>query len=253
MLDWSEAKPRQRYIRRDILVKKRFPLLFLFSVFALWCSIGMTQPHGRIPDAPVPRDGQPSRLYLSALDEEERPNTLEEEIKTMQNAKKTTVRLKTNLGEMAILLHEREAPETVANFLRYVQEGFYDGTIFHRVIPKFMIQGGGFKPGMVEKETAAAIRNEADNGLANEKGTIAMARTSDPHSATSQFFINASDNDFLDYKSPTSAGWGYCVFGKLVEGEAVLDAINQVSTGSFRGYDDVPVDDVILEKVTLDQ
>nr|VFK39024.1 MAG: peptidyl-prolyl cis-trans isomerase B (cyclophilin B) [Candidatus Kentron sp. TC] len=169
----------------------------------------------------------------------------------MQNTTNPKVRLKTTLGEMTISLYEQEAPKTVANFLRYVREGFYDGTIFHRVIPGFMSQGGGFKPDMIEKETSGAIRNEADNGLRNETGTIAMARTSEPHSATSQFFINASNNDFLDYKSSSESGWGYCVFGKVTEGESVSEAINKVSTGSFRGYDDVPANDVILEKAEV--
>jgi len=169
----------------------------------------------------------------------------------MQDAKTPKVRLKTNLGDMTLLLDAEKAPETVANFLRYVKDGFYDGTIFHRVIPGFMNQGGGFKPGLVEKETSNAIRNEADNGLRNEIGTIAMARTSDPHSATAQFFINASNNDFLNYKSSSESGWGYCVFGKIVDGESVSKAINQVSTGNSKGYDDVPKDDVILEKAEI--
>nr|VFK79405.1 MAG: peptidyl-prolyl cis-trans isomerase B (cyclophilin B) [Candidatus Kentron sp. SD] len=169
----------------------------------------------------------------------------------MQDIKNPRVRLKTTLGDMIISLNGEKAPETVANFLRYVKEGFYDGTIFHRVIAGFMNQGGGFKPGMAEKETFSAIRNEADNGLPNEIGTIAMARTSDPHSATSQFFLNASDNDFLNYKSSSESGWGYCVFGKIVEGESVSKAINKVSTGSSRGYGDVPENDVILEKAEI--
>lgn len=166
----------------------------------------------------------------------------------MQNTK---VRLETNLGEMTVLLDARKAPDTVANFLQYVEKGFYDGTIFHRVIKGFMIQGGGFKPGMVEKDTDGAIRNEADNGLPNHKGTIAMARTSEPHSASSQFFINASDNDFLNYRSSTPDGWGYCVFGKLVDGESVLDAISRVGTGNSHGHGDVPLEDVILEKARV--
>jgi len=174
-------------------------------------------------------------------------------MKTMQNTKNPKVRLKTNLGDMTIALYEEKAPDTVANFLNYAKEGFYDGTIFHRIIAGFMIQGGGFKPGLVEKDTSSPIRNEADNGLRNDKGTIAMARTMDPHSATSQFFINASDNDFLNYRSATPDGWGYCVFGALVDGESALDAINRVPTTSSRGYDDVPKEDVVLKKVEIIQ
>nr|VFK55439.1 MAG: peptidyl-prolyl cis-trans isomerase B (cyclophilin B) [Candidatus Kentron sp. TUN]VFK55496.1 MAG: peptidyl-prolyl cis-trans isomerase B (cyclophilin B) [Candidatus Kentron sp. TUN]VFK61624.1 MAG: peptidyl-prolyl cis-trans isomerase B (cyclophilin B) [Candidatus Kentron sp. TUN] len=169
----------------------------------------------------------------------------------MQDTTNPKVRLKTNLGDITLSLYAQKAPETVSNFLRYVKDGFYDGTIFHRVIADFMNQGGGFKPGMIEKETLNAIRNEADNGLPNETGTIAMARTSDPHSATSQFFINANDNDFLNYKSPAESGWGYCVFGKIVDGASVSEAINKVATGNSKGYDDVPIDNVILEKAEI--
>nr|VFK22187.1 MAG: peptidyl-prolyl cis-trans isomerase B (cyclophilin B) [Candidatus Kentron sp. MB]VFK32595.1 MAG: peptidyl-prolyl cis-trans isomerase B (cyclophilin B) [Candidatus Kentron sp. MB]VFK75988.1 MAG: peptidyl-prolyl cis-trans isomerase B (cyclophilin B) [Candidatus Kentron sp. MB] len=169
----------------------------------------------------------------------------------MQDTKNPKVRLKTSLGDITISLDAEKAPETVANFLRYVKDGFYDGTIFHRVISGFMNQGGGFKPGMIEKDTMGAIKNEADNGLRNEIGAIAMARTSEPHSATSQFFLNANNNDFLDYKSPSPSGWGYCVFGKIIEGESISQDINKVATGSAKGHDDVPKDDVILEKAEI--
>ncbi|MEE9423238.1 MAG: peptidylprolyl isomerase, partial [Gammaproteobacteria bacterium] len=132
--------------------------------------------------------------------------------------KSVTVRMQTNKGEIVLELYADKAPETVENFIGYAKSGFYDGTIFHRVIPGFMVQGGGFEPGMKEKETKAPIKNEADNGLTNDLGTIAMARTPDPHSASSQFFINGKDNDFLNYSSQTAQGWGYCVFGKVTEG-----------------------------------
>jgi peptidyl-prolyl cis-trans isomerase B (cyclophilin B) len=162
-----------------------------------------------------------------------------------------TVRMQTTLGTLVLELDSAKAPATVANFASYVKKGFYDGTIFHRVIPGFMIQGGGFEPGMKQKTTDAPIRNEADNGLKNDLGTIAMARTSDPNSATAQFFINAKNNDFLNHTSPTSQGWGYCVFGKVTEGLDVLQAIEKVSTTSRAGHQDVPAEDVVITSVTL--
>lgn len=157
------------------------------------------------------------------------------------------VKLKTNFGDIVIDLNAEKAPETVTNFLQYVNSGFYNGTIFHRVIDGFMIQGGVMEPGMNQKATNDPIKNEADNGLSNDAYTIAMARTPDPHSASSQFFINVSDNDFLNYSSPTSQGWGYCVFGRVVEGADVVDAIKQVKTGRQAGHQDVPVEDVVIE------
>lgn len=160
------------------------------------------------------------------------------------------VKLLTNFGEITLELDAEKAPITTANFLHYVDNGFYDGTIFHRVISNFMIQGGGFDTAMVQKETAAEIKNEADNGLANDKYTIAMARTSAPHSASSQFFINATDNDFLNYSSPTGSGWGYCVFGKVTEGMDVVDKIRKVATTNRKGHQDVPVENVVIEKAT---
>lgn len=161
------------------------------------------------------------------------------------------VHLKTNFGTIILELFPDKSPKTVANFVQYVKDGFYDGCVFHRVIDKFMIQGGGFGPGMTQKPTRASIENEAKNGLRNSRGTVAMARASDPHSAASQFFINVVDNDFLNYTAPTPAGFGYCVFGQVVEGMHVVDQIKGVPTGSKLGFKDVPLSDVLIEKVTL--
>ncbi len=159
------------------------------------------------------------------------------------------VKLTTNKGVITLQLDSEKAPLTVKNFLDYVNSGFYSNTIFHRVIPNFMIQGGGFEPGMKQKPTNAPIKNEAANGLKNDIYTIAMARTSDPHSATAQFFINTKNNGFLDY--PGQDGWGYCVFGKVVEGKEVVDAIGKVATGSSGFYQDVPKEDVIITKAEV--
>ena len=159
------------------------------------------------------------------------------------------IRFTANKGVFDVELNEAAAPKTCENFLQYVRSGFYNGTIFHRVISGFMIQGGGFEPGLQQKETKAPIENEANNGLKNDKYTIAMARTNDPHSATSQFFINVADNDFLNHTSPTPRGWGYAVFGKVVAGTDVVDAIAAVRTASRSWYGDVPVEDVVMEKV----
>jgi len=161
------------------------------------------------------------------------------------------VRLQTNFGVIAIELDAGRAPRTVKNFLEYVESGFYSNTVFHRVIDGFMIQGGGFEPGMRQKPARNPIKNEADNGLKNERYTIAMARTSEPHSASNQFFINVKDNGFLDYTAQNPQGWGYCVFGKVVEGRDVVDKIKQVKTGKRGGHADVPVEDVIIESVEL--
>jgi len=161
------------------------------------------------------------------------------------------VNLHTSLGVIGIELDYAKAPATAANFLQYARDGFYEGTLFHRVIPNFMIQGGGLEPGMTPKSTRTPIRNEADNGLQNRVGTIAMARTSDPHSATAQFFINVKDNDFLDHRAPTSQGWGYCVFGRVAAGMSVVEAIAKVSTTAKRGHQDVPVEDVVITKVEI--
>ena len=158
------------------------------------------------------------------------------------------VRLTTTEGDIVIALNHEEAPLTTANFLQYVEEGFYDGTVFHRVIDGFMIQGGGFEPGMLQKPTRECVDNEAHNGLVNTRGTIAMARTPDPHSASSQFFINCQDNDFLDFKDKSPQGWGYCVFGEVAEGMDVVARIEKTKTGSQAGHQDVPVDDVVISR-----
>lgn len=160
------------------------------------------------------------------------------------------VKLQTNFGDITIELNTEKAPVTAANFLNYVDKGFYDGTIFHRVINGFMIQGGGFDASMNQKPTDAEIKNEADNGLSNDRYTIAMARTSAPHSATSQFFINVADNDFLNFTAPAGNGWGYCVFGKVTAGMEVIDKIRQVATTSRRGHQDVPVENVVIERAS---
>ena len=159
--------------------------------------------------------------------------------------------LNTSKGAIKIALDAEKAPESVKNFLSYVNDKHYDGTIFHRVIKGFMIQGGGFEPGMAQKPTKAPVVNEADNGLKNNKYTIAMARTNDPHSATAQFFINAKDNDFLNHTSTTPSGWGYAVFGEVVEGKDVVDAIEAVSTGNAGPFGDVPTQDVMIESVEI--
>jgi len=161
------------------------------------------------------------------------------------------VKLHTNFGTIVLELDAAKAPETVKNFLAYVESGHYDNTVFHRVIDGFMIQGGGFEPGMNQKPTNAPIQNEAANGLKNDRYTVAMARTGDPHSATAQFFINVKDNAFLNHTAPSGQGWGYCVFGKVVEGMDVVDKIKGVKTGSKGFHQDVPADDVVIQKAEV--
>ncbi|WOS37978.1 Peptidyl-prolyl cis-trans isomerase B [Oligella urethralis] len=163
----------------------------------------------------------------------------------------TRVKLVTNMGDIVLELDGAKAPITTQNFLDYVKNGFYSNVIFHRVIPNFMIQGGGFEPGMNQKNTNAPITNEADNGLKNDKYTIAMARTQDPHSASAQFFINTNDNDFLNFTAPSVQGWGYAVFGKVVEGTEVVDAIEKVATGTRGFHGDVPREDVIIQSAEI--
>ncbi len=162
------------------------------------------------------------------------------------------VTLETNHGKIVLDLNAEKAPKTVANFLSYVRDGFFDETIFHRVIDGFMIQGGGFTADMKQKPTRPPIDNEANNGLRNSRGTIAMARTSDPHSATSQFFINVADNDFLNFTAPTPSGWGYCVFGHVITGMDVVDAIKGAATTGRGGHQDVPVNNIIITRAHLD-
>ncbi len=161
------------------------------------------------------------------------------------------VKLHTNFGDITLELDAEKAPKTVANFLKYAEKGFYDGTIFHRVIDGFMIQGGGFMSGLIQKETMGEIENEAANGLKNETYTIAMARTPNPHSASSQFFINTANNSFLNYTASTPQGFGYCVFGKVTAGKEVVDRIGKVKTGNQSGYQDVPLEDVVIESVEI--
>ena len=165
--------------------------------------------------------------------------------------KQTMVKLHTNHGVITLQLDAEKAPLTVKNFLEYVNSGFYDGTIFHRVIDSFMIQGGGFEPGMKQKKVNAPIQNEAANGLGNDIYTVAMARTSDPHSATAQFFINTKNNSFLNYTGANVQGYGYCVFGKVVEGKEVVDAIRKAKTGSHAGHQDVPEEDIVITKAEV--
>lgn len=159
--------------------------------------------------------------------------------------------LKTNYGDITLELDFEKAPKTAENFVQYVKDGFYDGTIFHRVIDNFMIQGGGFEPGMKQKPTRDPIENEADNGLKNDLGTIAMARTMDPHSATAQFFINVKDNDFLNHSGKNAQGWGYAVFGKVTDGLETINKIKAVSTTMAAGHQDVPAEDVVIESAVL--
>ncbi len=163
------------------------------------------------------------------------------------------VRLETSKGVIVLELDAKAAPKTVENFLAYARDGFYDGTIFHRVIKGFMVQGGGFTADMKQKKTNDPVENEADNGLVNARGTIAMARTNDPHSATGQFFLNTVDNTFLNHKGKNAQGWGYCVFGKVVEGLDVMDAIEKIATGSKGGHQDVPKEAVVIEKTEVEE
>ncbi|MGR5408388.1 peptidylprolyl isomerase [Vibrio sp. PNB22_8_1] len=163
------------------------------------------------------------------------------------------ITLHTNFGDIKIQLNDEKAPETSANFLKYCRDGFYDNTLFHRVIDGFMIQGGGMESGLREKTSRAPIKNEANNGLSNKVGTLAMARTMEPHSASSQFFINVNNNTFLDFRSESLDGWGYCVFGEVVEGMDIVNKIKGVSTGSYGMHQDVPLEDVVITGTTIEE
>ncbi|TKB49857.1 peptidyl-prolyl cis-trans isomerase [Ferrimonas sediminicola] len=163
------------------------------------------------------------------------------------------VTLTTNFGDIKLELFADKAPKTVENFLNYVKQGFYDNTIFHRVIDGFMVQGGGFTPDMQQKSTGEGVENEANNGISNKVGTIAMARTPDPHSATAQFFINVNDNTFLDFKNESMQGWGYCVFGQVVEGMDVVEKIKAVKTGNHGMHQDVPLESVVIESAKIEE
>lgn len=163
------------------------------------------------------------------------------------------ITLHTNFGAICLELDAQRAPQTVANFLQYVRDGHYNNTIFHRVIDGFMIQGGGFEPGMKQKPTREPIKNEADNKVANAAYTVAMARTSEPHSASAQFFINVANNEFLNYSAPTAQGWGYCVFGRVVDGNDVVDRIKSVKTGNRGFHQDVPLEDIIIERAETNE
>lgn len=171
--------------------------------------------------------------------------------KDLNSMSNTRVKLVTNMGDIVLELDGEKAPVTTENFINYVKDGFYSNVIFHRVIPNFMVQGGGFEPGMNQKNTNAPIKNEADNGLKNDKYTIAMARTQDPHSASAQFFINTNNNDFLNFTAPSVQGWGYAVFGKVVEGTEVVDAIEKVETGTRGFHGDVPREDVVIQSAEI--
>ena len=190
-----------------------------------------------IDPEPAPSDTEAAESYLI------QPTT----------AEKLTymITLKTSMGDIELELNAEKAPNTVKNFIQYAEQGHYNGTIFHRVIKGFMIQGGGFEPGMQQKSVGAPILNEANNGLANKKYSIAMARTNDPHSATAQFFINAKDNDFLNFTREAGSGWGYAVFGEVTKGQDIVDAIEAVATGNSQGFGDVPLEDVVIESVTV--
>jgi len=177
--------------------------------------------------------------------------TMNTETKASDNTTANVVTLKTSLGNIEIELDAQKAPATVTNFLNYVEQGHYSGTVFHRVIPGFMIQGGGFEPGMQQKQTNAPVLNEANNGLLNDEFTIAMARTGDPHSATAQFFINVNDNASLNFSSETPQGWGYTVFGKVTKGQEVVKQIEAVATGQAGSFGDVPNEDVVIESVVV--
>ena len=225
-------------------MKKRLAIKFLAGtlVLALLCCVGCSeQPNGQNQSSKT----QTNQKTTSPTEIMKETETMENQSPESTPSANPRVKLTTSMGDIVIELNPQKAPITTENFLRYVNEKFYDGTIFHRVIPTFMIQGGGFTPGMNQKSTHAQIKNEASNGLKNDHGTIAMARTPDPDSASSQFFINHKDNDFLNYSGPANPG--YAVFGHVVEGMDTIDKIAQVSTGNVGGHGDVPKTDVVIK------
>ena len=219
--------------------------LFMFFTFAS-CSVGQAQASET--------NMKTTKVENTAEKVSEQAKKLESTLNKSSNTKETKntmVIIKTSKGDIELALNAEKAPETVANFLSYIEDKHYDGTIFHRVIKGFMIQGGGFEPGLSQKPTKAPIVNEANNGLKNDKYTIAMARTSAPHSATAQFFINSKDNDFLNFTSETQNGWGYAVFGEVLNGKDVVDEIERVRTGNSNGFGDVPREDVVIESISV--
>lgn len=188
-------------------------------------------------------------VFSSAVSAQPSTSTPKQGVNSMSTNPR--VKMSTNLGDFVISLDAAKAPKTVANFLAYVNDGFYNGTVFHRVIDGFMVQGGGFEPGLKQKATKPQIENEANNGLKNNKYTLAMARTNEPHSASSQFFINVANNEFLNHTAPTSSGWGYAVFGEVVEGQDVIDKMKAVKTGNSGFHQNVPVEDLMITKAVV--
>ena len=225
--------------------KRPFWLVLCLLTVALAVGCSSSEPPAE-EEPPPEAAAAPEPDVLQPGDEAEEP--IDEDV---PDPGYPVVEMQTNLGMLKIELYPDKAPKTVQNFIDYVNDGFYDGTIFHRVVPDFVIQGGGFTPDMNKKETRAPIENEADNGLRNLRGTICMARTNDPHSATSQFFINTKDNPPLDHQAPSLQGWGYAVFGKVTEGLEIVDQIEDVSTTTKDGYRNVPVDAVVIESARL--
>ena len=226
-------------------------LAFCLSLAA--CSNGPDQNNLEVSEndsAEVSRTAPEISAQSDTMQPKTNPDKITKEGKENMSSTRTAL-MKTNKGDVKIELDAEKAPLSVANFIEYTESGHYDGTLFHRVIPGFMVQGGGFEPGMKQKPTLTPIDNEANNGLTNLTYTIAMARTNAPHSATSQFFINVSDNDFLNFTSESGSGWGYAVFGKVIEGEEVIKAIEAVETGQAGPHGDVPKEDVVIESMTI--
>jgi len=223
-----------------VIRRPSVPVPAIAAVLCALVAAACASPSPTAPASPLPRESPaPSAAPTTDTERSDDPMT------------RPRVRLTTSKGAIVLELDREKAPETTENFLEYVRSGFFDGTIFHRVIPGFMIQGGGFTPDMSQKPTRAPIQNEADSGLENERGTVAMARTNDPHSATAQFFVNLKDNDFLDHTGKNARGWGYAVFGEVVEGMDVVDAIAAVPTGQRGGHGDVPLEPVVIESAEI--